>query len=240
MIQLAPRPASRSRKLEAWLLFGAVIGSIAVAWAAPQSLPGRPAPIGDSISVDAVPVPMNPQNPSDLSINQFHYAGGLELTSRQTDRLHELSDMYITGTDRLTAVGDEGILFDVRLVLDRTERLVGVRDAHVSTLVGEDGKPLHNKADADAEGLTQLPGGDRLVSFERHHRIWLYPASGGPPRPVPVPAADFPANEGMEALTTDPTVGPRCLPRWGGSVRRGLGLPVVFNNVREAPGSGQT
>jgi hypothetical protein len=52
-----------------------------------------------------------------------------------------------------------------------------------------------------------MPNGDRLVSFERHDRIWLYPASGGPQRPVPAPAVAFPPNAGMEALAADPEAG---------------------------------
>jgi hypothetical protein len=131
-----------------------------------------PASIDSSIVVDSVPVPLNPQRPSDTSIGQFFYAGGLELRSHQTDRLHKLSDMFLTGSNRLTAVGDEGILFDAGgLILDQSGRLVGLRDAHLTLLTAEDGKPLPSKAEADEEGLTQLPSGDRLVSFERHHRI---------------------------------------------------------------------
>jgi len=189
------------------LRLGVVIGSMIAAWAAPQARPAATVPIGGSISIDSFPVPLRPQNPSDVWIGEFRYAGGLELTSRQTDLLHELSDMFVTGNGKLTAVGDEGILFDARLILDRSQRLVGVRDAHLTLLKGEDGKPLSDKAEADAEGLTQLPSGDRLVSFERHHRIWLYPASGGPPRPVPAPKIDLPSNEGMEALAADPEAG---------------------------------
>jgi hypothetical protein len=189
------------------LSLGVVSASIVAAGAAPQPCPVTTAPIGSSISVDTVPLALNPQNPSDLSVGEFRYAGGLELTSRQTVRLHELSDMFVTGTDRLTAIGDEGILFDACLILDRSQRLVGVRDAHLTLLTGEDGKPLSDKAETDAEGLTQLPNGDRLVSFERHHRIWLYPASGGPPHPVPSPKADLPSNEGMEGLAADPESG---------------------------------
>jgi hypothetical protein len=48
-----------------------------------------------------------------------------------------------------------------------------------------------------------LPNGDRLVSFERRDRIWLYPAAGGPPRPAPAPKVSFPPNGGMEALAAD-------------------------------------
>jgi hypothetical protein len=46
-----------------------------------------------------------------------------------------------------------------------------------------------------------------LVSFERKHRIWRYPANGQPPTAVPSPAADFPDNGGLEALGADPARG---------------------------------
>ena len=78
-------------------------------------------------------MPLNPQIPSEMAIGDFRYAGGLQLTSRQTDRLHGLSDLIVTGTDRLTAVGDKGILLDARLVLDEaghgwsTSRMPGSR-----------------------------------------------------------------------------------------------------------------
>lgn len=185
-----------------------VLSSIAGVWAAPQSSPVALS-LGTPISIDVVPVPLDPQHPSDVAIGDFVYAGGLELKTGQTDRLHGLSDMFVTGVDRFTAVGDEGILLDARLVLDGSGRLVGVTDARLTLLVGEDGKPLPSKEEADAEGLTQLPNGDRLVSFERRHRIWLYPAGGGPPRVVPAPAPEvpFPPNEGMEALAVDPDIG---------------------------------
>ena len=194
------------RSVGVWLRAGLVACSIAAAWAAPQSIPVAPFPNGP-IDIDAVGVPLNPQNPSQAAIGNFLYAGGLELTSSQTDRLHGLSDLVITGRDRLTAVGDEGVLLEARLVLDEKERLVGITDARLTLLTGEDGKPLPEKEEADAEGLTQLPNGDRLVSFERRHRIWLYPAAGGPPRRVPAPDVSFPRNEGMEALAADPEAG---------------------------------
>jgi hypothetical protein len=64
------------------------------------------------------------------------------------------------------------------------------------------GKPLLDSS-ADAEGLAILPSGDRLVSFERDHRILLYPSRGGLPRRVPSPRGPLPFNAGMEALTLD-------------------------------------
>ena len=161
-----------------------------------------------SIRVDAVPVPLDPRDPSVTALGDFFYAGGLWLTSKQTDRFRELSDIVVTGQDRLTAVGDGGVLFSARLVLDADQRLTGMADASLAPLTGVDGKPLANSPRADAEGLAILANGDRLVSFEREHRIWLYPTTGGTPRAVPSPAAKFPLNFGMEAIAADPGVGP--------------------------------
>jgi hypothetical protein len=102
------------------------------------------------------------------------------LQSRQSHLLHELSDLAVSSGNRITAIGDEGILLEGRLVLDGAGRLAGVTDASLSRLVGEDGKPLTDPW-ADAEGLAVLSNGDRLVSFETRPRIWLYPKGGGRP-----------------------------------------------------------
>jgi hypothetical protein len=182
------------------------VGAVAGVWT-----PQQPAKIAatDSlgrITVDAVPVPLNPQDLLATTLGDFRYAGGVMLTSRQTNLMHELSDMILTGGDRFAAVGNEGVLLEARLVFDAAGRLAGVTDATLSRLIGENGKPLTGSR-ADAEGLAQLPNGDRLVSFERHPRILLYPASGGPPRAVQSPRVRFRSNEGMEALTTNPDAG---------------------------------
>ena len=180
---------------------------VAACMAAPgaQSGSGRdPGPI----AITAAAVPLNPGNPSQSSIGPFTYAGGLVLSSSQTDRLHELSDLVLTGADHLTAVGDGGVFVTMRLLLDAAGNLTGVSDGQLTPMEGEDGVPLTNEA-ADAEGLGLLPNGDRLVSFERHHRVLLYPANGGRPRAVPKPSEAFrEANGGMEALATDPDVAP--------------------------------
>ena len=194
-----------SRSRQAYLPWWAPVRSGGLV-ATPQSSTVAPISSG-AIRIDAVPVPLNPQNPLEKTIGDFLYAGGLVLTSRQTDQLHGLSDLEVIGMDRLTAVGVLGCPPRRRLVLDSAGRLVGLADARLTLLTGEDGKPLSDKTDADAEGLALLPNGDRLVSFERRHRIWFYPAAGGPPRPVPMPGVSFPSNGGMEALAPDPGAG---------------------------------
>lgn len=174
---------------------------------APAALPAAPVPAGPGIAVAAAPVPLDPADPARQAVGAFAFAGGLVLTSDATARLHGLSDLVVAPDGRMTAVSDEGDLFDARLVLDRAGRLTGVTAGRIAGLPGLDGKPLQGKEWSDAEGLTGLQSGDRLVSFERHHRIWLYPAGGGPPRPAPAPQATFPENDGLEALAADPAAG---------------------------------
>jgi hypothetical protein len=162
---------------------------------------------GQSIRIDATPVPLHPQDPSVVAVGNFFYAGGLMVTSKDTNRLHELSDLVIRDDGRMTAVGDDGILFNARLVLDDHERLVGLTDGRIAPLIGPDGKPLTGTA-GDAEGLALLRNGDLLVSFERQARILLYPARGGRPHVVSSPRTRFASNEGMEGLDAMPDIGP--------------------------------
>ncbi len=184
---------------------GMTIGAVACIEATSQHASAPPTtPL--AIAVEATPVPLDPQHPSATTLGEFRYAGGLALRSQQSDLLHELSDLVITGRDRFAAVGDGGVLVEGRLLFDEADRLVGVADTTVMPLIGENGEPLTG-ASVDAEGLALLPTGDRLISFEKRPRIWLYPETGGPPRPVPSPQVRFRSNAGMEALTAEPEAG---------------------------------
>jgi hypothetical protein len=171
-------------------------------------LPKAPVPAGPAITIKSEALPLNPADPKQTAVGSFAYAGGVRLTCAQTARLHGLSDLDVQADGALIAVGDEGDLLKARVALDPAGRLVGVTDAKLTALAGFDGKPLQGKDNRDSEGLALMPGGDLLISFERHDRIWLYPKDGGAPRAVPSPAVTFPFNEGMEALAPDPERGP--------------------------------
>jgi hypothetical protein len=160
-----------------------------------------------SVALEVTAVPLDPRDPSVRSIGAFAYAGGIEIKAADSTGVHELSDLRIVSGDRLVAVSDAGYFFEARLLFDQTAELSGLTDARVTSLVNERGQPLTG-LEADAEGFDVMPTGDRLVSFERNHRIWLYAADDSPPRPTPAPDAHFPANEGMEALTVYPAAGP--------------------------------
>lgn len=164
-----------------------------------------PAPI----RIDAQPVAEWPEGAKPESPDNFRYAGGLVLTSKDTERLHGLSDLVVLPDGRMVSQSDEGDLVRGRIVLDAAGRLTGVAEATFERLNGLDGQALPTgKSESDAEGLALWPNGDLMISFERHHRIWVYPAGGGPPHDVPHPDAPFPNNQGMEALALDPADGP--------------------------------
>jgi hypothetical protein len=182
--------------------------ALAACSAPPPPLPTTPVAAGPGIVIDAVAVPLNPADPKQDRLGNFVYAGGVELTSRQTSRLHGLSDLDVRADGALIAVGDEGDLLKAHVMLDAQGRLAGVDRARLTALADLDGKPLQGKENADSEGLALMANGDLLISFEEHDRIWLYPANGGPPRAVPSPQVKFPFNQGMEALAPDPARGP--------------------------------
>lgn len=184
-------------------VLAAAVAFAACAPAAPDEASAPEAP-PDTIALQVAPLPLSLADPSLDTIGAFRYAGGLAISSDSTADLHGLSAIVVGDEGRLTSVGDLGVLFRARIVLDESGRLVGLDDGRLSRLLGEDGQPLFDKPQADAEGLAIFPGGDALVSFEREHRILRYPADGTLPSPVPSPAAAFPPNGGMEGLTVDP------------------------------------
>ena len=150
-------------------------------------------------------MPLDTHDVTVQRLGSFVYAGGLEIRDA-AGVVAELSDLRIMPGDLLIAISDRGYLFEARLRFDQQRRLVGLADPEVMPLLDEQGQPLSGAA-GDAEALAILPQG-RLIAFERDHRIWLYPSDGSAPRPVTKPDADFPANEGIEAMTAYPAGGP--------------------------------
>jgi hypothetical protein len=170
-------------------------------WPYAQALAPQPA---GPVAITATPVPLNPSNAGQDRVGRFVYAGGLSLSA--PPRFGGLSDIDVRADGRAVIVTDEGQLYEWRIVLDANGRLASIADVRRTPLLGRNGRPLSDKTVADSEGVALLPNGDRLVSFERQHRIWRYPSGGGSPVPAPAPdtAPTFPANTGLEALAVLP------------------------------------
>ena len=161
-------------------------------------------PVG-AVAIRAASVELNAGNPAQDRVGRFVYAGGVALEASPA-HFGGLSDLEVTSDNRVLVVSDEGQLLEGRLALDANGRLTGVSDVTMTPLTDTDGRPLSEKSVSDSEGIAVLPDGDRLVSFEREHRIWRYPKDGGLPVPAPTPgaASSFPLNSGLEALTALP------------------------------------
>lgn len=192
------------------MIRGAFIAALALLAAACADRSVRatgPVQAGPWVTIVAEPVAADPTRPDRVDFGRFRYAGGLALTASDSNRLHGLSDIRVLPDNRILGVTDEGDLFEARLRLDAGGRLVGLDRARITPLQAPGGGPLDGKLESDAEGLALLKDGSRLVSFERRHRILLYPADGRPPRQVNSPEAAFPPNGGLEALSADPARG---------------------------------
>lgn len=148
------------------------------------------------------------------------FAGGVEIVAGLGSPLHGLSDLKLTDDGGFVAVSDAGDLVRGALRLDAQGRLVGVDRLASRRLTLENGQPIADKLDGDAEGLALTRSGDLLISFERRHRIWNYgPLSAlRSPTPVSSPEVAFPDNEGMEGLAAvhPPQDGWRVLGEGGG------------------------
>ncbi len=178
--------------------------------AAPSDpLPSDPRP--QPITIPAEAVPLNPSAPGQTMDGEFAYAGGLWLQAPPGVHFGGFSDLKVDAAGRFISESDEGGLLRGRLVLDRSGRFIGLADTTFQPLTGLDGRALQQKVDADAEGVALWPDGALMVSFERKHRIWLYPpAAGGvwgKPQALPIPSVRMPDNEGLEGLALAPSRG---------------------------------
>jgi hypothetical protein len=161
-----------------------------------------------AIVVDAEPVLLDPADPARQSLGHFTYAGGIAITSRQTQRLHGLSDLKVWPDGRFLAASDQSDLFEGRIVRDRAGRLIGISDGRIGTFKDDKGVSLFTfgQVEMDIEGIARFPNGDRLAVFEQRDRVLLYPRGGLPPRSAPMPQVKFEYNNAMEALALEPLV----------------------------------
>jgi hypothetical protein len=179
------------------------------ACAAPVEAGPGPAPGPDPIHVYMRPVVLDTRDPAVDRVGRLIFRGGHSLTANDS-RFGGWSDLDISedGT-RLTAISDRGFWFDVAVEHDANGAITQLGDARLGHLMNMAGFRQPG-LEGDAEGMSRTPDGSFLVSFERRHRIWLYPAAEPPfsvrPRPLPMPAeaAKMPENGGIETVVRLP------------------------------------
>jgi len=136
--------------------------------------------------------------------DDVRFAGGVQVLTPTLSPVRSLSDLKLVGEDGFVTVSDKGELVRGRIELDAAGQLVGLGQWRSRRLTLADGRPITEKIDGDAEGLTILENGDLLISFEGHHRIWNYGPLDNMRLPVSMvrPVWPFDSNEGIEALAS--------------------------------------
>lgn len=168
-----------------------------------------PSPVGAQpldLTIRSEPLLLKLDEPGLRKIGKLIWRGGLSMTGSSSN-FGGWSDLHISHDGHtLTTISDLGSWLTATIEYDASGNLAGLAHARIGSLRGLDGKPLARKAEADAEGMAQMPDGSWLVSFERDHRIWRYPTLDGVPVPINLPD-DFarqPENGGIETMTVLP------------------------------------
>ncbi|MBU1275594.1 MAG: esterase-like activity of phytase family protein [Proteobacteria bacterium] len=192
--------------MKAWIRL-ALAALLMAAWglACAAGTPPPPPGEGRSLLIRSETVALDPAKPSRDRLGALRYLGGLELRSPDP-ALGGLSGLWVSPDGRdLRAVSDQGWWLRAKVVYGPGGGLAGLEAARLGPLLDPAARPLQGKRNRDAEGLAAQDGGF-LVSFERNHRLWRYPAPeglAGRPRPLSLPPwlAASPKNSGVEAVT---------------------------------------
>lgn len=146
---------------------------------------------------------------SQTRFGEFEFVGGLELSS-SSSHLGAMSAIRLSAArSRFLGVMDTGFWYAGRFARDEDGRLLGVEDFAVSPILDGSGTGSDEKWKFDAEGLA-VRGEEILVSFERNHRVDIYPTdSPGNAKPtgslpVQIPMHEFRGNRGLETVAVAP------------------------------------
>ncbi|MDP6621402.1 MAG: esterase-like activity of phytase family protein [Alphaproteobacteria bacterium] len=165
---------------------------------------GPPA-LADPLEISSRRLFLNPEEPTQQRVGELVFKGGLALSS-DDDRFGGFSGLVLSNGN-LVAVSDKGYWLTARLVEEKG-RLAGLSEARISAMLDRDDRALGGKKMSDAEAVERR-GDGFVVSFERRHRIWLYPGAKphkSVPQALPPPPGlgRAPRNGGIEALAPLP------------------------------------
>jgi hypothetical protein len=168
----------------------------------------RPALAGD-IAVTATAVPLNPNDLQQMQVDSLQFVAGFELTSTAPEWGGYSGMVMSDNGSTLVAISDIGRWLRLELTHDAGGKLTGIGAARTEPLLNEAGQPVAGKEWSDAEGITAVPDGGFIVSFERNHRLWRFAAVDGVPSgaavavTAPAEITALPENSGIEALLAD-------------------------------------
>ena len=173
------------------------------------ALPSLAQTMTGPLVIRAEEIHLNPEQHKQIRTGVLEFRAGIALSS-DTKNFGGLSGLSLSedGT-RITAVSDQGDLFQARLVLDKTGTLKELAEPRLHRLRGVKGAYISRRADKldqDAEAVERLPDGSYLISFEIRHRVLRYENLVAKPSLFAVPPGikKAPRNGGLEAMTPLP------------------------------------
>jgi hypothetical protein len=159
-----------------------------------------------SLVVEALPVRLDPDDPGRKRFGRLTFLAGFELKAEDS-RFGGLSGLALSSDgDMLYAVSDRGYWLSATMIHASDGRLKELGPWEIGPLLAPGNVPVSGRL-RDAEALVRDRDGSFLVSFEKIHRLWRYPASpalfGSLPKHIPTPAdlGEAPGNGGLEGIT---------------------------------------
>ena len=172
-------------------------------------LPGLAQTRTGPLVIRAEQIYLNPEQRKQTRAGVLEFQAGLALSS-DAGNFGGLSGLSLSADGRqLTAVSDQGDLFQARLVLDKTGTLQALAEPRLHRLRSVKGAYISRRADKldqDAEAVERLSDGSYLISFEIRHRVLRYENLVAKPSLFAVPPGikKAPRNGGLEAMTPLP------------------------------------
>jgi hypothetical protein len=187
--------------ITAWLVSAALL-AVSPAWGETLSAPVEVKRIAEFKS-----------GSTETRFGNLEFLGGLEFTSSE-ELLGSLSSFRLRPDGaQFVSVLDTGHWLTGRIERDGEGRLSGLADLSISTMLDTNGNVPLYKGAIDAEGLA-LRSGQAIVSFERDHRVEIYPDPGFEnAKPtgglnILIPPHELRGNGGLETVAVAPSESP--------------------------------
>lgn len=146
---------------------------------------------------------------SETRFGQLEFLGGLEFSSKQS-LLGSLSSIrFYPDGEHFLSVLDTGFWLTGRISRNDSGRIDNLSDLSITPMLDKSGTSPSWKGASDAEGVA-LRKGQVIVSFERIHRVDVYPDPGfevSPPlrtMDILIPLGEMRANGGLETVVVSP------------------------------------
>lgn len=150
---------------------------------------------------------------SQTVFGRLEFLGGLVMTSTDVNFGAWSSIRFRSDQKNFVGVLDTGGWITGQIERDASGRLSGLSNVDITQMLSRTGRPDNRKQMMDAEGLAFRPG-QILVSFERKHRVDVYPDPGfkvqAPLRSLPklIPEDKLVDNKSLETVVVAPKDGP--------------------------------